>query len=156
MLGPGNENEACRRHRGLSGGLQIAAHQRGNAATGSTAGRRTSSSPVGSFARPRGLEPAAEWSKPRQKTAGAGFELPSPRQKIFRRHDRWQKWTEVALSPETLQQLAGSCAEFLIHAVDKEGLCRGIDRDLVKLLAVDAHSDDLRGRRKFHVGSGGK
>jgi phosphoribosylformimino-5-aminoimidazole carboxamide ribotide isomerase len=55
--------------------------------------------------------------------------------KYFVVTDRWQKWTEVALSPETLQQLAGSCAEFLIHAVDKEGLCRGIDRDLVKLLA---------------------
>ena len=41
----------------------------------------------------------------------------------------------MALSPETLQKLAGNCAEFLIHAVDKEGLCRGIDRDLVKQLA---------------------
>ena len=34
----------------------------------------------------------------------------------------------------SLQKLAGSCAEFLIHAVDKEGLQRGIDRDLVKQL----------------------
>jgi phosphoribosylformimino-5-aminoimidazole carboxamide ribotide isomerase len=31
-----------------------------------------------------------------------------------------------------LQKLAGSCAEFLIHAVDVEGLCRGIDRKLVE------------------------
>jgi phosphoribosylformimino-5-aminoimidazole carboxamide ribotide isomerase len=48
--------------------------------------------------------------------------------------DRWQKFTEVTISPETLQKLAGSCAEFLIHAVDKEGLRRGIDRELVKQL----------------------
>ena len=48
--------------------------------------------------------------------------------------DRWQKFTEVTLSPETLKKLAGSCAEFLVHAVDVEGLCRGIDRELVEKL----------------------
>ncbi|MGD0351006.1 MAG: phosphoribosylformimino-5-aminoimidazole carboxamide ribotide isomerase [Verrucomicrobiota bacterium] len=48
--------------------------------------------------------------------------------------DRWQKFTELAISPDTLQKLAGSCAEFLIHAVDVEGLCRGIDRELVEKL----------------------
>ena len=49
--------------------------------------------------------------------------------------DRWQKFTELALSSETLQTLARSCAEFLIHAVDVEGLCRGIDSELVAKLA---------------------
>ena len=48
--------------------------------------------------------------------------------------DRWQKFTEVAITPETLQKFAGICAEFLIHAVDVEGLCRGINRDLVEKL----------------------
>ena len=48
--------------------------------------------------------------------------------------DRWQKFTEVVISPDTLQKLAGSCAEFLIHGVDVEGLCRGIDRELVEKL----------------------
>lgn len=48
--------------------------------------------------------------------------------------DRWQKFTELAISRNTLQKLAGSCAEFLIHAVDVEGLCRGIDRELVEKL----------------------
>ena len=48
--------------------------------------------------------------------------------------DRWQKFTEVAITPETLEKLAGSCAEFLVHAVDVEGLCRGIDRELVEKL----------------------
>jgi len=48
--------------------------------------------------------------------------------------DRWQKFTELAISAETLQTLAGSCAEFLIHAVDVEGLCQGIDRELVEKL----------------------
>jgi phosphoribosylformimino-5-aminoimidazole carboxamide ribotide isomerase len=45
--------------------------------------------------------------------------------------DRWQKFTELALSPETLEKFSIFCAEFLIHAVDVEGLCRGIDRVLV-------------------------
>jgi len=48
--------------------------------------------------------------------------------------DRWQKFTDVTLSPETFQTLARSCAEFLIHAVDVEGLCRGIDGELVEKL----------------------
>ena len=48
--------------------------------------------------------------------------------------DRWQTFTELAISRETLQMLAGSCAEFLIHAVDVEGSCRGIDRELVETL----------------------
>jgi phosphoribosylformimino-5-aminoimidazole carboxamide ribotide isomerase len=33
-----------------------------------------------------------------------------------------------------LHRLGESCAEFLIHAVDVEGLCRGIDRELVQKL----------------------
>ncbi|MFO1514207.1 MAG: phosphoribosylformimino-5-aminoimidazole carboxamide ribotide isomerase [Verrucomicrobiota bacterium] len=48
--------------------------------------------------------------------------------------DRWQKFTEVPLTAETLQTFAGCCAEFLIHAVDVEGLCRGIDSQLVEKL----------------------
>jgi phosphoribosylformimino-5-aminoimidazole carboxamide ribotide isomerase len=48
--------------------------------------------------------------------------------------DRWQKFTELAVNAETLAKFAACCAEFLIHAVDMEGLCRGIDHDLVAKL----------------------
>jgi phosphoribosylformimino-5-aminoimidazole carboxamide ribotide isomerase len=48
--------------------------------------------------------------------------------------DRWQKFTALAINAETLTKFAACCAEFLIHAVDVEGLCRGIDRDLVAKL----------------------
>jgi len=48
--------------------------------------------------------------------------------------DRWQKFTELTISQATLERLAGYCAEFLIHAVDVEGLCRGIDHELVQKL----------------------
>ena len=45
--------------------------------------------------------------------------------------DRWQKFTELTVSRETLEQLAAWCEEFLIHAVDVEGLCGGVDLELV-------------------------
>jgi phosphoribosylformimino-5-aminoimidazole carboxamide ribotide isomerase len=48
--------------------------------------------------------------------------------------NRWQTVTELAVTPETLQELSQHCAEFLIHAADVEGLQGGIDQDLVKLL----------------------
>lgn len=48
--------------------------------------------------------------------------------------DRWQKFTDLAITKETLEKFATSCAEFLVHAVDVEGLCRGVDKDLVSVL----------------------
>jgi len=39
------------------------------------------------------------------------------------------------VNAETLRDLSKSCAEFLVHAVDVEGLCRGIDGELVEKLA---------------------
>ncbi len=49
--------------------------------------------------------------------------------------DRWQKFTDMIVSREVLQDLANECDEFLIHAVDVEGLCRGIDLELVANLS---------------------
>ncbi|MBA3687147.1 MAG: phosphoribosylformimino-5-aminoimidazole carboxamide ribotide isomerase [Planctomycetes bacterium] len=48
--------------------------------------------------------------------------------------DRWQTVTAVALSGPLLAELARHCSEFLVHAADVEGLCRGIDHDLVSAL----------------------
>ncbi|PID42187.1 MAG: phosphoribosylformimino-5-aminoimidazole carboxamide ribotide isomerase [Proteobacteria bacterium] len=48
--------------------------------------------------------------------------------------DRWQTITRTAVNKATLNELAGHCAEFLIHAADVEGLQGGIDQQLVKLL----------------------
>ena len=45
--------------------------------------------------------------------------------------DRWQKFTDLEVNTATLEKFSAYCAEFLIHAVDVEGLCRGIDRELV-------------------------
>ena len=48
--------------------------------------------------------------------------------------DRWQKFTDVRLTPAILDELSGSCAEFLIHAVDVEGKASGIEIELAEIL----------------------
>ena len=50
--------------------------------------------------------------------------------------DRWQKFTELKISGEMLKELEASCDEFLIHAVDVEGKCMGVDERLLELLAA--------------------
>jgi phosphoribosylformimino-5-aminoimidazole carboxamide ribotide isomerase len=50
--------------------------------------------------------------------------------------DRWQKFTDLTLGAGTFGMFAKQCAEFLVHAVDVEGLCRGIDGELVSNLAA--------------------
>lgn len=48
--------------------------------------------------------------------------------------DRWQKFTEVPVTHALMDHLSRYCSEFLIHAVDVEGHCQGIEQDLVALL----------------------
>ena len=48
--------------------------------------------------------------------------------------DRWQKFTGLTVNRENLEHLAAYCDEFLIHAVDVEGLCGGVDLKLVEML----------------------
>ena len=52
--------------------------------------------------------------------------------------DRWQTVTSAVIGENLLQKLASSCAEFLVHAADVEGLCQGIDEDLVRLLGQES------------------
>lgn len=51
--------------------------------------------------------------------------------------DRWRNFTELVVNGQTLRELGRHCAEFLIHAVDVEGLCRGIDEELVRQLGEE-------------------
>ena len=48
--------------------------------------------------------------------------------------DRWQKFTDVSISPEILSKLADHCDEFLVHGVDVEGKMDGIQTDLIEVL----------------------
>ena len=50
--------------------------------------------------------------------------------------NRWQTLTEVVVNNDWLDRLAEHCSEFLIHAADVEGLCRGIDADLVERIGA--------------------
>lgn len=81
--------------------------------------------------------------------------------------DRWQKYTQVELTEQTLDELSGYCDEFLVHAVDVEGKADGIESQVAELLgnwgrmpvtyAGGVHSfEDLRnlkrlGRDRVHV-----
>ena len=49
--------------------------------------------------------------------------------------DRWQKFTDMKLNLDALRELGSYCDEFLIHAVDVEGKAKGIETELVQLLA---------------------
>ncbi|KAH7929445.1 Phosphoribosylformimino-5-aminoimidazole carboxamide ribotide isomerase [Leucogyrophana mollusca] len=48
--------------------------------------------------------------------------------------NKWQDITDMEVCKESLDQLSQYCSEFLIHAADVEGLCQGIDMDLVRKL----------------------
>jgi phosphoribosylformimino-5-aminoimidazole carboxamide ribotide isomerase len=48
--------------------------------------------------------------------------------------DRWQTFTRETISSDLLDRLARYCGEYLIHGVDVEGRCGGIETELVDLL----------------------
>jgi len=48
--------------------------------------------------------------------------------------NRWQTLTNLHITTSNLDQIAEHCDELLIHAADVEGLCKGIDQELVKML----------------------
>ena len=50
--------------------------------------------------------------------------------------DRWQRFTEVVISEKVLAHFSKFCAEFLIHAADVEGQCRGVEQELIQKLAA--------------------
>ena len=50
--------------------------------------------------------------------------------------DRWQKFTEVAITAKSLAEFGRSCDEFLIHAADVEGKCEGVEVGLLEKLSA--------------------
>ena len=49
--------------------------------------------------------------------------------------DRWQTYTNVCLTKDVMDEIAGYCDEFLVHGVDVEGKASGVDEQLAVLLA---------------------
>lgn len=48
--------------------------------------------------------------------------------------DRWQRLTNLEITPSALDDVAEHAGELLVHAADVEGLQEGIDADLVEVL----------------------
>lgn len=48
--------------------------------------------------------------------------------------NKWQDITDMEVNQDSLDMLSEYCSEFLIHAADVEGLCQGIDQELVSKL----------------------
>ena len=48
--------------------------------------------------------------------------------------DRWQKFTDVTVTLEVMEELGSYCDEFLVHAVDVEGKAHGVETELAALL----------------------
>ena len=138
MLGPGNEMAARSALQSYPGGLQIGGgitSENANAWLEAGASHVIVTSWVFRDA-------VVDWERLRQLSSDLGKErlvldLSCRRRgpDYFVVTDQWQKFTEVLISPENLEKLSAWCAEFLVHAVDVEGLCSGIDKDLVVKLS---------------------
>lgn len=137
MLGPGNDTEARAALQTYPGGLQIGGGVNlNNARAWLDAG--ASHVIVTSWVFRGGQ---VDWERLAQLVEAIGkarlvLDLSCRRRGggYFVVTDRWQKFTDLAISRESLEKLAEWCAEFLIHAVDVEGQCRGIDQELVSNL----------------------
>jgi len=137
MLGPGNVNAACAAIAAFPGGLQIGGGiNLQNARDWLEAG--ASHVIVTSWVFNKGR---VDWDRLGELIKKIGkdklvIDLSCRKRdgNYFVVTDRWQKFTELIVNEETLKQFSNYCAEFLVHAVDVEGLCRGIDRELVEKL----------------------
>ena len=137
MLGPGNETAALEALSAFPGGLHVGGGiNPGNAAGFLEAG----ASHVivtswifreGRLDRERLRELAALVGKDKLV-----LDLSCRRRdgKYFVVTDRWQKFTDLEIGPDTLGELAQSCTEFLVHAVEAEGLRLGMDLELIDKL----------------------
>jgi phosphoribosylformimino-5-aminoimidazole carboxamide ribotide isomerase len=137
MLGPGNDTEARAALRAYPGGLQIGGGVNlDNARAWLDAGASHVIVTSWLF---RGGQ--VVWDRLGQLIEAIGkarlvLDLSCRRrgEDYFVVTDRWQMFTDLAISGESLEKLGSCCAEFLIHAVDVEGQCRGIDQELVSKL----------------------
>jgi len=137
MLGTGNEEQARSALAAFPGGLQVGGGINvGNAGTWLDAG--ASHVIVASWVFREGR---VDWERLGALSKAVGknrlvvdLSCRKRGENYFVVTDRWQKFSGLILNDETLQKFSAACAEFLIHAVDREGLCQGIDRELVAKL----------------------
>ena len=136
-LGPGNDDAACEALAAWPGGMQIGGGiHAGNAAEWLAAGASqvivTSWLFEGAKFSPERLRELVATVGPERLVIDLSCRRTERGWTVAM--DRWQTLTDLDLTPATLDLLAPSCSEFLIHAADVEGLCRGIDAELVTML----------------------
>ena len=141
LLGPGNEAEAEAALAAFPAGLQL-----GGGVTSATAARwldagashviATSAlfdGPSLSMDRVRALSRAVGRERLvidlSCRRVGSGYRVAT---------NRWRTTTTSEISRELLEALADHAAEFLVHGADVEGKCKGIDEELVALLAASS------------------
>ncbi len=49
--------------------------------------------------------------------------------------DRWQKFTDTAVTKDLFEELSSCCSEFLVHGIAVEGKGGGFDSELVEMLS---------------------
>ncbi|MGE5557635.1 MAG: phosphoribosylformimino-5-aminoimidazole carboxamide ribotide isomerase [Bacillota bacterium] len=137
MLGPGNEEEAKKALRAYPGGLQI-----GGGITPENAAEYLEQGASHVIVTSYVFKDGAINRKNLDKMVSAAgrdklvLDL-SCRAKdgaYYVVTDKWGKFTDLQINGDNLAELAGCCAEFLIHGVDVEGLRMGIPEDLVESL----------------------
>jgi phosphoribosylformimino-5-aminoimidazole carboxamide ribotide isomerase len=138
QLGPGNEAEARSALRAYPGGLQLGGGVNASNAR-SWLDDGASHVIVTSWVFREG---SVDWLRLRELARTVGVERLVLDLSCRKRGDlyyvvtdRWQRFTDLVLGPETFARFVPYCVEFLVHAVDVEGLCRGIDAELVRKLA---------------------
>lgn len=139
MLGPGNETAACEALAAWPGGMQL-----GGGITGDNAALWLDSGAshviVTSHVFHDGMLDRQRLEQLSQRVGKERLVLDlSCRWRedgYYVVTDRWQKFTGLRIGPAMLDDLASYCAEFLVHAVDVEGKCMGIDTRLLDLLAA--------------------
>lgn len=138
MLGPGNEDAACLALRTFPGGLQVGGGiTPDNAFDFLEAGAShiivTSWLFDGdrlNFEKLKALS-----SKVGQNRLVVDLSCRLQNNAYFVAANCWQTTTSLEVSAQSLENIGHYCSEFLIHAVDVEGLRQGIDLELVEFLA---------------------
>jgi len=139
LLGPGNEEAAAEALAAYPGGLQV-----GGGVTPRNAGRWLAAGAAkvivtsyvfreGRVCRDRLAELVREVGADRLVL---DLSCRCREGRYFIVTDRWQRFTDVEVEAGYLADLAGSCSEYLVHAVDVEGRRQGIDEDLLGRLAA--------------------
>ena len=137
MLGPGNEEEALKALRAFPGGMQI-----GGGITPDNAGKYLDAGAshviVTSYIFKNGEFVFNNLEKMIKKVGKDRLVIDlSCRIKensYYVVTERWQNFTRFEITPSNIKKLEDYCDEFLVHAVDVEGMKEGVDTRLVGIL----------------------